>query len=249
MEHPLNENGFDRSLDSDSSTLADALAAAANADPDTLLPARPITGRKPTVGAQKHFSCSFVHGPGAGCVMHTDTLTEKHVAFVLLARPDVVELENQVLFTWDGEDGSNKRHHFDFLVTKTDGSRVAIMIKYDEKLSMEEFRAEIADIASYVTAEFADRVTIMTEKDLDSVDLHNATLFKATRKADPEAEAVMRDAVSGLVGTAKIDDPITLTGLGGRGFRAIARLIGDRELGLQTPVRIDYDTHVIRRAA
>lgn len=59
----------------------------------------------------------------------------------------------------------------------------------------------------------------------------------------------MRDAVSGLVGAAKIGDLLEHTGLGGRGFRSIARLVGARELELQRPARIDYDTHIIRRAA
>ncbi len=249
MKHPLNENGFDWSQTSDGSSLACVLAAAGNADPDALLPARPLTARKPAVGAKKHFSCAFVLGRGAGCVMHTDSLTEKRVAFVMSARPDIVELGNQVLFTWDTEDGAKGKHYFDFLVTKTDGSRVAIMVKYDKKLSLEEFQAEIADIASQVTAEFADRVTIMTEKHLDPIDLHNATLFKAVRKPDPETDDIMRDAVSGLVGAAKIGDLVEHTGLGGLGFRSIARLIGARELELQRPMRIDYDTHVFRRAA
>ncbi|SFU01951.1 hypothetical protein [Sedimentitalea nanhaiensis] len=249
MEDPLNEAGFDWSQAGDGSSLAELIAAAANADPDALLPARPVTGRKPAVGAKKHFSCAFVYGSDAGRVMHTESLTEKHVAFALLARPDVVELKNQVLFTWDAEDGSKKWHHFDLFITKTDGSRVAIMVKYDEKLSFKEFQAEIVDIASHVTAEFADRVTIMTEKHLDPVDLHNAKLFKAVRRRDPEVDMAMLDAVSDLVGAAKIGDLVAHTGLGGRGFRSIARLIGARELELQRPMRIDYDTHIIRRAA
>lgn len=249
MEYPLNQTGFDGSQASDGSSLARTLEAAASADPSAMLPERPVTARTPGVGARKHFSCAFVHGPGAGSVMHTDSLTEKRVAFVLLTRPDVVKLENQVLFTWDEEDGSKGRHYFDFLITKTDGSRIAIMIKYDEKLSLEAFQAEIANTASHVTAEFADRVTIMTEKHLDPVDLHNATLFKATRKPDPEADAIMRDTVAKLVGAAKIGDLVAHTGLGGRGFRSIARLIGARELELPRPMRIDYDTHIIRRAA
>mgnify|MGYP003152138699 CR=1 FL=1 len=53
------------------------------------LPARTVTARKTAVGAQKHFACSFVHGAGAGFVMNTDSLTEKKVAFLLFARPDV----------------------------------------------------------------------------------------------------------------------------------------------------------------
>lgn len=247
MDHHLNETGLDLSQTSDGSSLA--YAAAANTNSEAILPARPATGRKPAVGAKKHFSCTIVHGAGAGCVMNTESLTEKRVALVLLARPDVVNLENQVLFNWQAKDGSQKRHFFDFRATMADGSRIAIMVKHHKKLSAEEFQAEIATISSQVTPDFADRVTIMTEKHLDPVDVYNATLFNAVRKPDPEADAAMADAVSGLVGTAKIGDLISHTGLGGRGFRSIARLIGARELELQCPMRIDYDTHVIRRAA
>jgi len=54
-------------------------------------------------------------------------------------------------------------------------------------------------------------------------------------------------AVADLVGAVKIGDLIAHTGLAGRGFRSIARLIGADELALQTPMRIDYDSRVIRR--
>ena len=104
------------------------------------LPARTVTARKTAVGAQKHFACSFVHGAGAGFVMNTDSLTEKKVAFLLFARPDVVKLENQLLFRWQAKDGTWNRHFFDFRVTMTSGARIAIMVKYDKKLSDEEFR-------------------------------------------------------------------------------------------------------------
>lgn len=191
LEHPLNEigPGWGQTVDD----LPRALVVATDADPEAGLPARPVAARNPAVGARKHFSCAFVYGPGAGCVMQTESLTEKRLALVLLARPDIVALETQVVFTWDAEDGSQRRHYFDFRATKTDGSRVAIMVKYDRKLSREEFRAQIADIAAHVTPDFADRVTLMTERHLDPVDLHNATLFNAVRKPDPEADAVMRD--------------------------------------------------------
>lgn len=213
------------------------------------LPERPATDRTPGVGAKKRFSCTFVHGPGAGCVMDTESLTEKRVAFVLLARTDVAKLENQVLFTWGQEDGPKERHTFDFRATMVDGSRVAIMVKYDKKLSDEKFIAKSSRIVAHVTTDFADRVTLLTEKHLDPVAVHNAILFNAVRKPDPDADAVMRDAVSNLIGAAKIGDLIQHTGLGGRGFRSIARLIGAHELELQRPARIDYDSYVMRRAA
>jgi len=247
MAHPLNKNCSTWSQAGDENVRA--IVASYDIDADAMLPARPTTDRTPGVGAKKHFSCAFVHGPGAGSVMKTDSLTEKRVALVLQARADVADLENQVLFTWGPEDGPKERHFFDFRATMTDGSRVAIMVKYDEKLSDEEFFAKSSRIAAEVTADFADRVTLMTEKHLDPVAVHNATLLNAVRKPDPDADAIMRDMVSNLIGAAKIGDLIAYTGLGGRGFRSIARLIGAHELELRGRVRIDYDSHVTRRAA
>lgn len=130
-----------------------------------------------------------------------------------------------------------------------DGSRVAIMVKYHKKLEQEDFRAEIACIASQVTPDFADRVTIMTEKHLDPIEVHNATLFNAVRQPDPAADSVMREAIGKLVGAAKISDLIDHTGLGGRGFRSIARLINNCEANLQEQARIDYNSLIVRSVA
>jgi len=224
-------------------------AESAAEDLHSMLPARPATGRKVAVGAKKHFSSAIVYGPGAGCVMDVESLTEKRVALTLLARENVAGLESQVPFSWKDKEGSTRTHFFDFRATMTDGSRVAIMVKYDKKLEQEAFRAHIAHIAEQVTESFADRVRLMTEAHLDPVELHNATLFNAVRKPDPEADAIMRDAVADFVGAVRIGDLISHTGLAGRGFRSIARLIGAHELALQTPMRIDYDSHVARRIA
>ncbi|MAU43572.1 MAG: hypothetical protein CMP09_01760 [Yangia sp.] len=226
-----------------------AYGVTANIAAHYTVPARPATDRNPGVGAKKHFSCAFVYGPGAGTVMKTDSLTEKRVALVLLARPDVTSLENQVAFGWVARDGTKHTHFFDFLVTMADGSRVAIMVKYDDKLGQEEFRDEISKIAAQVPPEFADRVTLMTEKHLDPVDIFNSTLFNAVRFPDDEADAAMRQTIGRLNGAARIGDLIAHTGLGGRGFRSIARLISSRELALQGRVRVTYDSLVMRGAA
>lgn len=246
MDDKLKQTDIDlcQKLDGTPDT-TDAASAASHAN--SQLPARPATGRKVALGAKKHFSCAIVYGPDAGSVMQLESLTEKGVALLLLAREDVAGLESQVLFCWIDDFGSKRKHFFDFRVTMTDGSRVAVMVKYDKKLSDEEFRAKIACIADQVSAPFADRVTVMTEAHLDPVALHNAKLFNAVRKPDPEADAAIRAAVADLVGAVKIGDLIAHTGLAGRGFRSIARLIGAYELDLQTPMRIGYDSRVYRR--
>ncbi|RKF13069.1 hypothetical protein D6850_16360 [Roseovarius spongiae] len=193
MDHHLNETGLDLSQTSDGSSLA--YAAAANTNSEAMLPARPVTARKPAVDGKKHFACAFVHGPGAGCVMNTDSLTEMRVALVLLARPDVVNLENQVLFNWQAKDGSQKRLFFDFRATMADGSRIAIMVKYDKKLADDDFRDLIGCFAEQVTQDFADRVTIMTEKRL--AELEDSLLVGLEVDETPREEQ-MPPATDGL---------------------------------------------------
>lgn len=70
-------------------------AESAAEDLHSMLPARPVTGRKVAVGAKKHFSSAIVYGPGAGCVLDVESLTEKRVALVLLARENVARLESE----------------------------------------------------------------------------------------------------------------------------------------------------------
>jgi hypothetical protein len=213
-------------------------------------PVRLNTTRAIAVGEKKHFTCDLVFGPGSGQVMRVESLTEKRIALVLLARIDVAKLENQVPFAWVEKDGSRHTHFFDFRATLTNGSRVAIMVKYEKKLEQDDFRALIARISSQVLPSFADRVTVMTEKDVDPVDLYNATLVNSIRGDDPEADAVMREVVASMAGYGKIGDLIENTGLGARGFRSIVRLIGSHEIELQQPTRISYDSQVtMRRAA
>ncbi|MDD9708427.1 hypothetical protein PVW53_12875 [Seohaeicola sp. SP36] len=219
-------------------------------DAGVQLPLRPPVARKAAVGAKKHFTCDIVFGLGAGEVMRLNSLTEKRVALVLLARPDVMKVENQVPHYWIDEKGSRHTHFFDLRATLVDGRRIAIMVKYDKKLEQDEFRALIARISSQVFPAFADRVTIMTERDLDPIELYNATLVNSVRHPDPAADDVIRDVVSKLAGAAKISDLIEHTGLGSRGFRSIARLIGSHELKMQKPERIHHDAHVfVQRAA
>ena len=182
--------------------------------------------------------------------MRVESLTEKRIALVLLARRDVAELENQVPFAWLEKDGSGHTHFFDFRATLTGGSRVAIMVKYGKKLEQDDFRALITRISSQVPPNFADRVTIMTEKDVDPVELYNATLVNSVRGDDPDSDAMMRDVIGSMTGSGRVGDLVDHTGLGARGFRSIVRLIGSHQIELQQRTRISYDCHVtLRRAA
>jgi hypothetical protein len=231
----------------------DSLSASNNFHTAATEPQPPVrlnTTRPINLGEKKHFTCDLVFGPGSGQVMRVESLTEKRIALVLLARLDVAKLENQVPFEWVEKDGSKCIHFFDFRATLANGNRVAIMVKYEKKLEQDDFRAQIARISSQVLPSFANRVTIMTEKDVDPVELYNATLVNSIRGEDPEADAVMREVVASMAGYGKVADLIAHTGLAARGFRSIVRLIGSHEIELRQPTRISYDSQVtVRRAA
>ena len=69
------------------------------------LPAPPNGDRAVARGARGHFSGALVIGEDEGRVVEFESRTERNVALVMIARPDVVALESQVAFHWAAEDG------------------------------------------------------------------------------------------------------------------------------------------------
>ena len=216
-------------------------------DGGLLLPADPIAGRKIAFGARHHFTGTLVFGENEGQVMEVESHTEMQVALVMLARREVVSLENQVRFPWTDRTGAGRTHYFDFRVSLRDGSRIALFVKSAYRAGNELTKDEMHQIGSQVTPDFADRVSVMTEQHIDPIELHNAELVQAVRLPDPEVDAAARRAVAGMLGAARIGDLVDRIGENGRGFRAVARLIRSHELELATHERITYEALVRRR--
>lgn len=215
----------------------------------TRLPAPSVAARKVSRGAKGHFSGSLIVGDDEGRVMEVESHTELLVALVMLARHDVVALENQVPFRWIDPDGNERTHFFDFRVTFRDGGRIALIVKNRKKLKDAKALETASRIAGQVTSVFADRVCLVTDEDLDSVEVYNAELIYSVRDTDPEADAAVRRVVADTAGAVRVGDLVDATGLRGRGFRAVVRLIRSREMQLVRHERIDYDALLRRRAA
>ena len=207
---------------------------------------RPYTGRTMGFGAKKHFTGSLVHGEDEGEVADVQSHTEMLTALVILARRDVVRLENQVEFDWIDVNGRRSKHFFDFRVTLRDGRRIALVVKWSTKARKPEFKAKTARIASQVPPAFADEVLVVTERHLDPIEVHNAELIYAVRLPEADFDAAARRVIQCLTGAAKIGDLVDATGHEGQGFRALVRLIGAHELQLVAHERITYDTLVRR---
>ncbi|MRX50290.1 hypothetical protein GI374_07480 [Paracoccus sp. S-4012] len=221
----------------------------AQSDQYLQLPEPPSAARRIAMGAKHHFSGTLVFGEGAGRTMQVESHTEMQVALVMLARPEVIDLENQLPHRWTDRDGALRTHFFDFRVSLRNGSRIALIVRSARKAANLDFRQTVRLIASQVLPEFADQVGVMTEKHLDPIEVHNAELIQSVRQSDPEADAEVRSVISGMVGAGRIGDLAERTGLRGRGFRAVVRLIRRQELVLATHERITHDALVRKRAA
>ena len=122
-------------------------------------------------------------------------------------------------------------------------------MKNSRKAAKADFVAEMHCLARQVTSNFADRVSLITEKHLDPIELHNAELIHSVRLADPEPDAAVRAVVANINGAVEIRDLVAAAGVSGRGFLAVVRMIGRHELELITHERIEPEVLVRRRSA
>lgn len=217
------------------------------ADGGLVMPERLKTTRKMAKGCREHFTGQFTFGSDEGRTMDVESHTELNVALVTIARPDVVALEHQVPFEWVKPNGKTGTHHFDFRALMLDGTRRAIMVKSEYRRQQSKVQNELAQVAAQVTPDFADDVVVMTERDINPVELFNAEMMHEMRRPDLEADAAARRVIGELAATVQIQDLVEAIGLGARGFRAVVRLIRSHELELTTKVRIANGAYIRRR--
>ena len=198
------------------------------------LPAPSRAARNVPTASKGHFTGHLVAGDGPGRAIQVESHLEMKTALVLLARPDVVDLEEQVPFEWADEHGEVHTHFFDFRPSLRGGARIAIAVKPRRRVESGRFLDTIQAIASQVMPDFADHVRVFTEACIDPVEFHSAELLHGLRHPDPdpEADAAARAAVAALTGAAVLKDLAAQVGLGARGLRALIRLIGVRCLCL-----------------
>jgi hypothetical protein len=137
-------------------------------------------------------------GDDEGRAVNKESHLEMPVALVMLARRDVVHLETQVPYPRVDVAGRARTHYFDFRLVLRDGSRVALIVK---PAKTARFRETGASIAAQVTPDIANRVRIMTDRHVDTVDLHNAELLHGCRTPDPTVDDAARRLIGGQRGS------------------------------------------------
>lgn len=197
----------------------------------------PSQAERDITGASSHHCVAHtVLGDGVGVHTQAESLLELHNLFLLNVMMNVVSLQEQVRFCYGWDRKNQKQHIFDVVATLDCGSRVAFAVKPEVRLVSGCFETEMQEVAWWVYDRgFADDVRIMSEADINPVDLRNAKILAAVREADPEADAVALEVVRGLPagGGQSLRDLTLSTGMAARGYRSLIRLIRSGVLRLQ----------------
>lgn len=220
-------------------------------EPDTdapiILPLASRAERNVPLASTAHCTLQSVLGQDAGTRFQSESLLEYRHKLVLNSRPDIADMREQVRFRYGRLD--QREVVFDIMVTKTGGRRIVYSVKPERRLQSGRHIAEMQAVTWWVLErDFADEVCILTEADLDPVELHNAQIYAAVREADPEVDAAARVLVAGLIGERKLRDLTEDLGQGARGYRALLRLLRDRVLRCLDNARITPEAFVASAA-
>ena len=219
------------------------------------LPSR--ADRKVPAASKGHCTAHTVLGEAQGAIVQAESWLELCFLILLNADEDVALLEEQQRFIY-GTGTKPPEHIFDVVATLQDGYRIAYTIKpvvrlRGDSLSGRVFLEKMGKIAWHVEQQgFADTVQLLTDADIDQVDLRNAQMFAAVREADPEADLVANCVLEALPdgGCRTLRDLTLETGMAARGYRALirqmrrgfARQVGRGVIGPKTDVMRNYLT-------
>ncbi len=216
----------------------------------TWRPPSPSRGsRRPAARSKFAARASFV-GPDdvERCVESGVEVKTGYVALADRRLAALVEQPPPVAYR-DVEGGLARTHTFDYLATLLDGCRVAIYVTAGELARRRNAARLVEELARQVPASVADLFVLVTDANLSRDRVADAMLVVSARiHPRPDHDAVMRGVVDGLDGQATVATLMGRAGLGGAGFRSVARLVGDGTLTLAGPGRIRLDALVARSA-
>jgi len=167
---------------------------------------------------------------------------EKGTLYLLGARRDVHDVWDQppaVKFL--DAHGKMREHTFDFRAELTSGEFVAIAVKPWARVVKTDFQTELAYVQAMMPLAFANRVILVTERNLDKTEVRNAAMFHEFRQhEDVEAEARIGVIIEGMSAPTLIKELVAQSGLGARGFRAVVMAIYRGGLTANRRAEIDY---------
>ncbi len=216
------------------------------ADGGLILPARyrPDARRVKTKSSR---SCtgSLVLGEDWGQRLEFESRLERDAVLVMNARPDVVRVLTQYpRFRYKDRRGNPQIYTFDMEVTMRNGDVVAVEVKPELYVKKNAVKARLTQLAAIMPRAVADRVVLVTERDLHPVSVANGEIIHAARFPDPEADDRTAAALSHVLGSVAIADLSVATGLGTRVIHSVARLIKAGEVVLCAYERIGMSSRI-----
>lgn len=171
---------------------------------------------------------------------------ERDFLLLSLARNDINSIWDQPpAIKYQNADGKRQSHTFDYLVSFTNGKKSAVAIKPSARVAKKDFISELRLIAASTPNAFADRVLLITERNLDRTEVQNAAMFhEFHRDADVAADANISELIKAISEPTTIGGLVRQSGLGARAFRAIVRAIYADDLSASRINPIDYSTPI-----
>lgn len=193
---------------------------------------------------------TFGEDTGQGRCVVFESKTELDSLLMMIYAPGVVDVEEQIApVRYLGADGKEHVHHFDFRVTLIGGKRTAAAVKNPRVANTARFRDQMHRVAAAAIPTAAEKVVVISDRNLDPARLERVSLFHACRFPQPEIDERLARHVDGMVEDAVLRDLLNDAGLGDVGFHAAVRLIRHNVLTVPEDVRITLSCVVSKGGA
>ncbi|HEY0331669.1 MAG TPA: hypothetical protein VGC77_21540 [Rhodopseudomonas sp.] len=168
---------------------------------------------------------------------------ERDLAYILLAHPDVDDIQDQVPIEYD--DGTRRKHTFDLVASLKRRTKTAFAVKAANRVKSSGIEKTIELIRDQASPDFADRFEIRTGEQITRVRADNARLIHRARRTRYESDiATIAMVAATLRGAVTIESLLAASMNNGHGFYAVVCLIDDCVLDLVGHGRITYSSLV-----
>jgi hypothetical protein len=185
-------------------------------------------------------------------VLKTESHLEGSSLFVAMSDPNVVHIWDQpTSINYEDADGKLAHYTADARLEYRCGRKVLVETKPSAVARSQRIDLKLRYIADFVPPEFADKITLFTDKSCPRWFVADARLLhEFSKHPDTEADNAIADIANDLDGEITMGALAARTGLAGRGFRAAFRAVfrGDlqrtRARGLSPDSRVAVSGHV-----
>ncbi|PJF08826.1 hypothetical protein [Pseudorhodobacter sp. MZDSW-24AT] len=189
--------------------------------------------------SQGHFVGEFVFGIEKPQRVGFASFLEFTTAICTVYLPGFVDLQEQLApVAFRKANGDIGHHYLDYRATFRNGLRIGIAVKPSHIAKKPEFRAEMQAVAQAAVPAVIDKLAIVTEQNINPVDLFNAKLFHAARRPVFCEDEAIREIRKKLPGPVTVEHLLTEGRSAGVTLFGVARAIHGQGLKLLRKERI-----------